>query len=225
MITLSTSHVSRGWGHWSCSVWSRDGFGKDLTAASSVYGSSSRRWSWAQWSEAVWEAEIGKVKWIKRGSDWIFFFKMPLWSQAVEQHKQIHCAIFVLRNFQPWPGEALRIWSDLRAGLLWAGGWTRDPLRSLPVWTILWSCSCPPDRLLETSLSLFAFSEFWSQLNSRIKSTMVRKSCEIVLSLSAPEIRTLWQGTWCWRRFLWVSIIVLSILTGHQLAGHPSSSV
>lgn len=90
---------------------------------------------------------------------------------------------FVFRGFQPLLGEALRIWADLRADLLWAGGWTRDLLRSLPVWTILWSCSCPPDRLLENCLPLFAFSEFWSQLSSRIKSTMVRKSCEIVLSL------------------------------------------
>lgn len=41
-----------------------------------------------------------------------------------------------------WPSW-MRPCADLRANLLWGGGWTRDPLRFLPVAMILWACECP----------------------------------------------------------------------------------
>lgn len=109
---------------------------------------------------------------------------MPLWRQAVEQNKQIHCAFSVLRDFQPWPGEVQKygLTSELTSCEQEFGPETSQAHSQSEL-------SCDSDPALQTGylkpLSLFAFSEFWSQLNSRIKGTMVRKSCEIVLSVSA----------------------------------------
>lgn len=125
----STS-LQRGWGSWAGSVWSREALGGDKSIPQPV---ATRRLSdvgshalhccawWAD--ERLWaEVEGGEVQ-----TSGIF----PL--RAV-------------RHWSRWPrgcvtpsGLAQRLQPSGLTLLLWAGGWHREILNSLPTWIFLWS--------------------------------------------------------------------------------------
>lgn len=111
--------------------------------------------------------------------------KLPAWGQSGSGTgcPEMMCSLYSWRFSTSigWSHEQPGLASELTE--LWAGGWTRGTFwgPSQPESSCDPVCSLQPGYLK----SVFAFSEFWSQLNSGIESSTVRKSCGVVLSLSA----------------------------------------
>lgn len=111
----------RGWRNLACSVWRRDGFEEP--------GSSDGEMTKALHTGGWWKDDRQRHELKQKSLRLVTRKAFSPWGQS---GGEAGCPEKLFSRTQPWA-----TWSDLKADLLWAGGWARNLWWYLPTWIIL----------------------------------------------------------------------------------------